>query len=118
MQCNSSWERGVIICERNNSVSEEGGGRGALGTKAEIPLSPVVKTLGTQVVALQSMKDCGGADIHPVAHAGLHAKAGSCALKEAAVCGKLVLEQVPGRTYNLWRGAHRKASFLAGSVTQ
>jgi len=39
----------VRICERNNSegikVNEAGGGGDALGTGAEIPLQPVVKTL-------------------------------------------------------------------------
>ena len=38
-------ERGVRICERNNSadtkVREEGGGGGAPGSRAEIPLQPV-----------------------------------------------------------------------------
>ena len=47
-------ERGVRICERNNSadtkVSEEGGGGGAPGARAEIPLQPVVKTMVRQVV--------------------------------------------------------------------
>ena len=36
------WEKGVRRCERNNSadtkVSEEGGGGGAPGARAEIPL--------------------------------------------------------------------------------
>ncbi|GAB0204021.1 epimerase family protein SDR39U1 [Grus japonensis] len=61
-------ERGVRICERNNSadtkVNAEGGGGGAPGTGAEIPLQPVVKTIVKQAVPLQPMKVDGGADIH------------------------------------------------------
>ena len=49
------------ICERNNSadtkVSEEGGGGGAPGAGAEIPLQPVVKTMVMQVAAMQPMED-------------------------------------------------------------
>ena len=52
-------------CERNNSadtkVSEEGGGGGAPGAGAEIPLQPVVRG---QAVSLQPMEVNGGADIH------------------------------------------------------
>ncbi|PKU40851.1 protein pxr1-like [Limosa lapponica baueri] len=58
---NSTWERGVRRCVRNSSantkVSEEEGGGGVPGTKAEIPLQPMVKTLGKQTVPLQPMKD-------------------------------------------------------------
>ncbi|GAB0209021.1 epimerase family protein SDR39U1 [Grus japonensis] len=61
-------ERGVRICERNNyadtKVSEEGEGGGAPGTRAEIPLQSVVKTMVRQAVPLQSMEVNGGADIH------------------------------------------------------
>ena len=61
-------ERGVRRCERNNSadtkVSEEGGGGGAPGAGAEIPLQPVVKTMVRQAVPLQPMEVNGGADIH------------------------------------------------------
>ena len=56
------------ICERNNSadtkVREEGGGGGAPGTRAEIPLQPVGKTMVRQAVPLQPMEVNGGADIH------------------------------------------------------
>ncbi|GAB0186196.1 E3 ubiquitin-protein ligase MARCHF3 [Grus japonensis] len=42
-------ERGVRVCERNNSadtkVSEEGGGGGAPGAGAEILLQPLEKTM-------------------------------------------------------------------------
>ena len=61
-------ERGLRICERNNSadtkVSEEGGGGGAPGAGAEIPLQPVGKTMVRQAVPLQPMEVHGGADIH------------------------------------------------------
>ena len=64
----SSQKRGVRISERNNSadtkVSEEGGGGGAPGATAEIPLQPVVKTMVRQAVPLQPMEVNGGADIH------------------------------------------------------
>ena len=65
---NCSWERGVRIRERNNSadtkVSEEGGGGGAPGAGAEIPLQPMVKTMVRQAVPLQPMQVHSGADIH------------------------------------------------------
>ena len=61
-------ERGVRRCERNSSadtkVSEEGGGGGAPGAGAEIPLQPIVKTMVRQAVPLQPMEVHGGADIH------------------------------------------------------
>ena len=50
--CNCS-RRGVRICESNNSadtkVSEEGGGGGAPGPGAEIPLQPAERTMVEQV---------------------------------------------------------------------
>ena len=55
-------------CEKNNSadtkISEEGGGGGAPGARAEIPLQPMVKTMVRQAVPLQPMEVNGGADIH------------------------------------------------------
>ena len=64
---NSSWERGVRICERMNStgtqLSEEGGGGGAPGVGAEISLQPVVKTM-IQAIPLQSIEVHSGAEIH------------------------------------------------------
>jgi len=77
--------------ERNSpadtKVSEEGGGEGAPGTGAEIPLQPVVRTMVRQLVPLKEgnpppIEDQGGADIHPAACRGPHARAGGCALKE------------------------------------
>ncbi|KAK4806844.1 LOW QUALITY PROTEIN: hypothetical protein QYF61_012565 [Mycteria americana] len=41
-----------------------GGGGGAPGTRAEIPLQPVVKTMVKQVVPLQPMEVHSGGDIH------------------------------------------------------
>ncbi|GAB0207995.1 acid sphingomyelinase-like phosphodiesterase 3b [Grus japonensis] len=60
-------ERGVRICERNNSADtkvSEGGGGGTPGTGAEIPLQQMVKTMVRQAVPLQPMEINGGADIH------------------------------------------------------
>ena len=45
-------------------VSEEGGRGGAPGTRAEIPLQPMEKTLVRQAVPQQSMKVHSEADIH------------------------------------------------------
>ncbi|GAB0188319.1 hypothetical protein GRJ2_001297200 [Grus japonensis] len=64
---NSRQERGARICERNNSADtkvSEGGGGGAPGARAEIPLQPMEKTVVRQAVPLQPMQDDGGADIH------------------------------------------------------
>ena len=103
----SSCERGVRICERNNpadpQVSEERGGGGAPGARAEIPLQVVGKTMVKQAVPLQPMEVHGGAGGH--------------ALKEAAACGEPALEQAPGRTCGPWRGAHSGVGLLAGAVT-
>ncbi|GAB0176617.1 anoctamin-4 [Grus japonensis] len=64
----SSQKRGVRMCERNNSadtkVSAEGGGGGAPGTRVEIPLQPLEKTIVRQAVPLQPMEVHSGADIH------------------------------------------------------
>ena len=42
---------------RVSKVSEEGGGRDALGARAEIPLQPVEKTMEKKIVPLQPMED-------------------------------------------------------------
>ncbi|GAB0183371.1 hypothetical protein GRJ2_000802400 [Grus japonensis] len=61
-------ERGVRICERNDSantkVSEEGGGGDAPCAGPEIPLQPVEKTMVRQAVPLQTMEVYSGANIH------------------------------------------------------
>ncbi|GAB0187143.1 hypothetical protein GRJ2_001179600 [Grus japonensis] len=60
-------ERGARICERNSSadtkVGEEGGGGHAPGTRAEIPLQPLEKTMVRQAVPLQPMEDDGGLSV-------------------------------------------------------
>ncbi|KAK4815981.1 hypothetical protein QYF61_010849 [Mycteria americana] len=60
-------ERGDRLCERNNSadtkVSEGGGGGGAPGARAEIPLQHVVKTVVMHLVPLQPI-EVHGADIY------------------------------------------------------
>jgi len=74
---NLQWDREVTKCERNNSsdtkVSEKGGGGGAPGTRTEIPLQPVKKTMVRQAVPVQSMEVHGGAEIHlqPMEHSML-----------------------------------------------
>ena len=61
-------ERRVRTCKRNSpadpQVSAEGGGGGAPGTGAEIPLQPVGKTMVRQAVPLQPREVHGGADLH------------------------------------------------------
>jgi len=61
-------ERGVRIWERNNSAdtkaSEEGGGGGAPGAGAEIPLQSMVKIVVRQAVPPQPMEVRSGADLH------------------------------------------------------
>ena len=55
-------------CERTSpadpQVSAEGGGGGAPGTRAEIPLQPVGKTMVRQAVPLQPREVHGGEDLH------------------------------------------------------
>ncbi|GAB0202821.1 ras GTPase-activating protein 1-like [Grus japonensis] len=48
----------------DTKVSAQGGAGGAPGTKAEIPLQPLEKTIVRQAVPLQPMEDDGGEDIH------------------------------------------------------
>ncbi|GAB0177871.1 hypothetical protein GRJ2_000252400 [Grus japonensis] len=61
-------ERGVTACESNNSadtqISAEGGGGGAPGTGAEIPLQPMEKTMVRQAVPLQPMEVDGEQRFH------------------------------------------------------
>jgi len=58
----------VRICKRNSSVdtkvSEEGGGGGAPGAGAEIPLQLMEQTTVRQAVSLQPMEVHGGAHLH------------------------------------------------------
>ncbi|GAB0207405.1 hypothetical protein GRJ2_003206100 [Grus japonensis] len=68
MKCNSGMKPetknpSILICHYTK-VSEEGGGGGAPGTGAEIPLQPLKKITVRQAVPLQPMKVDGGADIH------------------------------------------------------
>jgi len=62
-------ERGVRVCERNNSadtkVREEGGGGTAPDARVEtFRLQPMMKTMVRQAVPLQHMEIHNGADIH------------------------------------------------------
>lgn len=87
------------------------------GTRAEISLQPVLKTMVMQVISLKHMEDHAGAYTHAAAHGRPHAGAGGCVRKEAAVHGDFTSEQAPGRNCCLWRGAHAGTGFLARPVT-
>lgn len=57
------------MCEKSavvTKISEEGGGRGALGTGAEIPLQTMEKTMLKLLVPLQHMEDHTRADMNTV----------------------------------------------------
>ncbi|PKU42521.1 protein pxr1-like [Limosa lapponica baueri] len=88
-------KRGVRIWERNNStdtnISEEGGGGGVPGTRAEIPLQPV--------------RVNGGADIHlqPVEDPTLEQFRKNCSLWEGLTLKKFVEDCL------LWEGPHAGA---------
>ena len=111
---NGSQKTEVRICERNNSadtkVSEEGGGGGAPGAGAEIPLQPVGKTMVRQAVPLHPMEVNGGADIHlqPVEDPML--EEGDVPQRRLWPRGKPALEQAACKTCGtMERGAHTGA---------
>lgn len=81
-------EKNVRNSPAENKVYEEEGGGGAPVAGAEISLQTVENIVVMQVVPLQPMKDCSGADIHTVAHGGLYDAAGGCALTEGATHGE------------------------------
>jgi len=74
-------------------VSEEEGGGGAPGTRAESPLQTVEKTMVRQAMPLQPMESHGGGDIDPAASRRPHDGAGACDLKESAAPVEVMLEQ-------------------------
>ncbi|KAK4832478.1 hypothetical protein QYF61_023525 [Mycteria americana] len=78
----------------DTKVSEEGGGGGAPGARAEIPLQPMVKPMVRQAVPLQSMEVNGGADLH------LQPTEDPTPEQVEQGCDPMgsVLEQAPGRT--------------------
>ncbi|GAB0194454.1 acid sphingomyelinase-like phosphodiesterase 3b [Grus japonensis] len=55
--CNQREEREDVRNSADTKVSADGGGGGAPGTRAEIPLPPVVKTMVKQAVPLQPMEE-------------------------------------------------------------
>ncbi|GAB0178064.1 epimerase family protein SDR39U1 [Grus japonensis] len=55
--CNQREEREDVRNSADTKVSEEGGGGGAPGAGAEIPLQPLVKTMVRQAVPLQPMEE-------------------------------------------------------------
>ena len=48
----------------DTKISAEGGGGGAPGARAEVPLQPVEKTMVRQAVPLQPTEVHGGTDTH------------------------------------------------------
>ncbi|OPJ89134.1 hypothetical protein AV530_016360 [Patagioenas fasciata monilis] len=112
---------GVRICASNNSADSkvsEGGRGGTPGTRAEIPLQPMVKTMGRQAVPLQPMEVQSGADIHlqPIEDPmpeQMDAPKGGCDPMESLCWSRLLA----GPVNPVERGAHAGTSFLAGLVT-
>ncbi|KAK4806933.1 hypothetical protein QYF61_027300 [Mycteria americana] len=116
-------KRGVRICERNNradtKVSEEGGGGGVPGARAEIPLQPVVKTMVRQVVPLQPVVKTmlrQAVPLQPMEDPmpeQMDVPKGGCDPH-----GQPTQEQAPGRICGpVERGAPAGAGLLAGLVT-
>ncbi|GAB0180577.1 AN1-type zinc finger protein 5-like [Grus japonensis] len=108
-------------CERNSSadtqVSADGGGGGAPGAEAEIPLQPVEKTMARQAVPLQPMDIDGGADIHlqPLEDPTLEqvdVPKGGCDSMGSPHWSRLLAGPVA-----LWREVYAGAGLLAGLVT-
>ncbi|KAJ7416343.1 protein pxr1-like [Pitangus sulphuratus] len=89
------------IWVRNSSAdtktSETTEGGGAPGAKVEIPLQSMGKFTVTQAVLLQSKEVHGGADIHLQPLEEPTPKQVGAQSRQQP-CGKLMLEQVPGRT--------------------
>ena len=110
------WGGGVWVgmCKKRHYRYQ--GQRGAApGTRAELPLQPMEKTVVKLFILLQSMENHVRADIHTAACGGSHAGAGGYALR------KLQLAESPRRSRScmsccLWRGAHTGARCLAGTV--
>ncbi|RMC09663.1 hypothetical protein DUI87_13449 [Hirundo rustica rustica] len=97
-------ERGVRLCERNNSadvkVSGEGGERGASGARAEIPLQPMVQDHGEAAVSLQPWEVNGGAEIHLQLVEETHTGAGRCLKESVSLCEACA---GAGSLQDLWR---------------
>jgi len=110
----------VRICERNNSADtkvREGGGGGAPGTSAEIPLQLVVKTMVRQAVPMQPIEVNSGSDINlqPVEDLTpkqVDAPEGGCDPMENQHWRSLLAGPV-----TQWREAHAGAGFLSDLVT-
>ena len=87
--------------------NEAGRGGGAPGTRAEIPLQPMEKTMVKQVV-LQPTENHYEADNHTTACGGLHTGASGCILKKAVILWRL--HTAAGSWQELWpmeRSPHR-----------
>lgn len=93
-------------CERNSPagtlISEEGGGGGdATGTRTEIPLQPVMKTMIKQPYPFSPWRSRDP----PAACGELQARADRDALKEGTSHVDPMEEQPPGSSHDLW-GTH------------
>lgn len=70
--------------------------------KRRSSLQPMGKLMVEQSIHLQHVEDS--------------TVAGGCGQKEAAACEEPIQEQVVGKNYSLWRGAHTGAGFLAATA--
>lgn len=106
-------------CERNNpadnKVSRQERGGSAPGTRAEVPLQLVMKTMVMQVIPLQPVEDRGKTNIHlqPMKDPTLEqvmCPEGSCSPQKAHARAGSWQDLKP------WRGIHRGAAFPAGHL--
>lgn len=86
-------------------------GWSSAGTRAEIPLQPIEKTMTMQVVLLQPVEYHSGANIHSAAHGEHQTRTRGGALKETAAHGEPRLEQAPDRSHGPCRKPTQKQVF-------
>jgi len=98
-----------LLCR--HKVSEDVGGGGAPGARAEVPLQPVMKTMVRQAVPLQHMEVHGGAAVQLQPMEDPPPKAG-CVPMESPCWIRLLAGPV-----TLWKEVHTGAGLLAGVVT-
>ncbi|KAJ7419315.1 hypothetical protein BTVI_26020 [Pitangus sulphuratus] len=100
-----------------DAVSGEGGGGGAPGPRAEIPLQPVVKTMVKQAIPLQPMEDHGDEEIHLQTMQETHARAGGCPKEGCEPMGNPCCSRVlSGTCRPVERGDHAGIGVLVGLV--
>lgn len=78
--------------ETTLQVREEGGGGGVPGTRTEILLQPMVKTIENVAVALQPMDNHIRADICTAASGGFHSGTGGDELNKAVAHEKPMMD--------------------------